>query len=430
MWREFRADCAKTGNLPIRAPENFQVKWEKDLDPNTVIDEPVVGVEGEIIFTLSDGTVIALDNKGEQLWTINSMQGATGPAISEDGTIYVPQIGRINAISTKGKVSWTLDIKGKPTPASIFPKSQAIALGAYSADWIGTYIIGSDGTKISDSMVKNAFSMEQHGRGALITPPALSSNSQNTYVATRTFDTHTWREEDGPEPEHYYESIALNQEGKIFWQEKSSTFSLWGECGTSVSPFPHDPALETILFLLDHAIYVYHVQSNTFTPILNSFDLFAEDVPESVALGEMVPFQSDLCILDNPAYDPKSGSFVYRVAKKVDQAPTEETKFPPREIHDLPCFINVNWVNQTQGKKAFTVDLWYQPYTSPPATDKAGTIFMGIPGGLAVITADGEKNDVILTSTRDPVDKVILCSEDSIVCVTRSGKLLFAAEKK
>ncbi len=426
MWREFRADCAKTGNLPIRGPENFRVKWEKDLDPNTLIDEPVVGIEGEIIITLSDGTVIALDNKGEQLWTIKSLQDARGPGVSEDGTIYVPQTDRINAISKKGKIIWAHDIQGRPTPVSIEPKSQAIVLGAYSADWIGTYVVGVDGTGISNTKVRNPFNSEQHGKGVLITPPALSTGSNNIYVATRTFDTQTWREEDGPEPAHFYESSALNQEGKIFWQEKSSTFSLWGSCSTSVSPFPRDPALETILFLLDHAIYTYHQENNTFTAILNTFDLFAEDVPESVALEEMVPFQSDLCILDNPAFDPKGGSFIYRVGKKVEQAPTEETKFPPPELHELPCFINVNWINQTQGKKPFTVDLWYQPYTSPPATDKTGTIFMGIPGGIAVITPDGDKNDMPLTRSRDPVEKVIIYSEDAIACSTRSGKLIFA----
>lgn len=428
MWREFRADCAKTGNVPIRAPENFHVKWEKDLDPNTVVDEPVVGIEGEIVVTLSNGTVMALDNNGEELWSLKSLQDARGPAVSADGVIYVPQIGRINAISKKGKISWTHDIKGNPTPVSINPKSQAIVVGSYSTDWIGTYLIGADGTGISDTMVKSPFSMEQHGRGAFMTPPALSTSSENTYVATRTFDTHTWHEEDGPEPEHNYEGYALDQEGKVSWQEKSSTFSLWGECGISVCPFPHDPALETVLFLLDHAIYLFHRQTNAFNSILNTFDLFAEDVPESVALEEMVPFQSDLCILGNPAYNPKEGSFIYRVAKKVEQAPTEETKFPPPEIHDLPCFINVNWINQAQGKKPFSVDLWYQPYTSPPATDKAGTIFMGISGGLVVITPDGDKNDVALSSSRNPVDRVILYSEDAIVCVTRNGKLIFAVK--
>ncbi len=429
MWREFRADCAKTGNVPIRAPESFRVKWEKDLDPNSVIDEPVVGIEGELIVTLSDGTVIALDNNGEQLWIVKSLQDARGPAVSTDGVIYVSQVGRINAISKKGKIAWTHDIKGNPTPVSIHPKSQAIAVGSYSTDWIGTCFIGADGTAMSDTIVKSPFSMENHGRGALITPVALSTSSQNSYVGTRTFDTQTWHEEDGPEPEHLYESIALNNEGKIFWQEKSSTFSLWGECGVSISPYLHDPALETVLYLLDHAIYTYHHQNNTFTALLNTFDLFAEDVPESVALEEMVPFQSDLCILNNPAYDPKGGSFIYRVAKKVEQAPTEETKLPPPEVHDLPCFINVNWINQSQGKKPFGVDLWYQPYTSAPATDKAGTIFMGIPGGVAIIMADGEKNDVPLTKARDPIEKVVLCSEDALACVTRSGKLIFAEKK-
>ncbi len=428
MWREFRADCAKTGNVPFQAPESFQVKWEKDLDPLTVVDEPVVGIEGEIIVTLSDGTIMALDNTGEQLWNVKSLHNARGPAVSAEGVIYVPQVGRINAISKKGKISWTRDITGNPTPVSIHPKSQTIAVGSYSTDWMGTYFIGADGTAISDTLVKTPFNLEHHGRGARITPVALSTSTQNSYIAIRTFDTQTWHEEDGPEPAHLYESIALDVDRKVFWQEKSSTFSLWGECGVAINPFLRDPALESVLYLLDHAIYVFH-QNNTFTSILNTFDLFAEDVPESVALTEMVPFQSDLCILDAPAFEPKGGSFIYRVAKKVEQAPTEETTFPPPEVHDLPCFITVNWINQSQGKKPFSVDLWYQPYTSAPATDKAGTIFMGISGGIATITPDGEKNDFTLTKSRDPVEKLILCSEDAVACVTRSGKLIFAEKK-
>jgi len=429
MWREFRADCLKTGNLPIRASENFQQKWGRELDSNTVIDEPVIGIEGEIIATISDGTVIALDANGNLLWTIKTLQDARGPAIAEDGTIIVPQIGRVNAISPKGKIVWTHDINGRPTPASIQQNSQVIAIGAYSFDWFGTYLMDSDGHRIYDAPVKSPFNFECHGKGAQISPPALSTNSPNIYVAARTFNTQTWREEDGPEPEHHYEGFALNNDGKVFWQEKSSTLSLWGECGVSVSPFPRDPALETVLFLLDHAIYMYHQENNTFTSILKTFDLFGEDVPESAALEEMVPFQSDLSIMDNPAYDPKEGSFIYRVARKVEQASTDETKFPPPEMQALPCVINVNWLNQSQGKKPFTVDLWYLPYTSAPVTDKVGNIFLGIPGGIGIITPDGDKNEISLTSPRDPVEKLILRSEDSLICVTESGKLIFAEKQ-
>src|SRR4030042_4414838 len=126
MWREFRADCAKTGNLPTRVPENFHQKWARALDPNTVIDEPVIGTEGEIVATISDGTVIALDASGNLLWTVKTLQDARGPAIMEAGTLIVPQIGRVNAISPKGKIVWSHEIIGRPTPASIQPKSQMI----------------------------------------------------------------------------------------------------------------------------------------------------------------------------------------------------------------------------------------------------------------------------------------------------------------
>jgi hypothetical protein len=109
-WPMHRHDAKNTGRSPYAGPSSPIEKWRFML-PTTVTDaSPVVGKDGTIYIgngQSGSGGIFAVNPDGSQKWLYPGHSGNCAPAISSDGTIYMPGYLGLHAVNPDGSMKWT-----------------------------------------------------------------------------------------------------------------------------------------------------------------------------------------------------------------------------------------------------------------------------------------------------------------------------------
>ncbi len=103
-------------------------KWFFSITPDTsggadAATSPVIGSDGSIYYTASDGRLHAIASDGYELWHATIGLGGFSPVVSSDGTIYAPGLGAFYAFTKSGSEKWRFPLltdpcKGCPTIAA------------------------------------------------------------------------------------------------------------------------------------------------------------------------------------------------------------------------------------------------------------------------------------------------------------------------
>lgn len=117
-WSQASSDARRDSATKATGPTTAAIKWKRDLGAS-VIAGPVIGADGSIIVTPSNGIVHALDPAtGRDRWTLAISQAggsdlSSSPAVLAGGLILVPGArGDLVAISERGTKLWSQHIGG------------------------------------------------------------------------------------------------------------------------------------------------------------------------------------------------------------------------------------------------------------------------------------------------------------------------------
>ena len=130
---EFGYNSQNTGQSPYNGPQTATLNWNSDVGSFFYTNSGIAIDSDETIYAASygDKSLYALYPNGTQKWKYNTGNSMSGmPAVSSDGTIYVPASSILYAINSDGTLKWMLD-------------------GA--SNWASNIVIGSDGTIYSGS---------------------------------------------------------------------------------------------------------------------------------------------------------------------------------------------------------------------------------------------------------------------------------------
>ena len=131
-WPMFMHDLYHTGRTNLVGPENPKEKYRFSTG-SIIRASPVIGGDGTVYITSSDGRIYAINPNGTEKWFFKI--GVTGgiyssPTIDSDGTIYFGYGSNFYAINPEGKLKWSYDGK------SSFQSSPTISFD-------GTIYVGS-----------------------------------------------------------------------------------------------------------------------------------------------------------------------------------------------------------------------------------------------------------------------------------------------
>lgn len=191
-WPVFQHDPQHTGRSVQTGPSSATVLWDFPVDG--VPGSPAVSADGTIYLpvgmlnTDTHGSLYAIHPDGSQAWKLplNILPSSTAPAIGLDGTIYlhgngdeanVLAIEKLIAITAGGVISWTFEFNGGgPSLTGYVQSSPAIGTD-------GTVYVGSDDTNLyaiaPDGVVKWARTPSLSG---ISSSPALAPDGNTIYI--------------------------------------------------------------------------------------------------------------------------------------------------------------------------------------------------------------------------------------------------------
>ena len=135
-WSIYRGDQNLSGVSNIEIPDRLEVKWT--FKANDVIkSSPVFG--GDLIFVgCDDGSLYALNKKGEQEWKFQVETSFEAPPMYLDGLVYIGSLeGVLYAIDAKtGEEKWSYETEGQISGSvnwaySSDQKTKQILFGSY-----------------------------------------------------------------------------------------------------------------------------------------------------------------------------------------------------------------------------------------------------------------------------------------------------------
>lgn len=121
MWPTARGDAAGTRYTRATGPQTGQIAWTFN-DPDGFAGGPAIAQDGTVYVTGKSATLYALTPSGELLWrTRLPAEPSTGPGLNAHGEIFVGDVdGGLTALSPTGKQLWHVDAD-KPVAASASP---------------------------------------------------------------------------------------------------------------------------------------------------------------------------------------------------------------------------------------------------------------------------------------------------------------------
>lgn len=132
---EFRGDAANTGRSSSPAPDQFQVRWDRNLNLQEIPSSPAVGYGRVYVLTL-DG-LFALDlSTGAVLWSHTGYHGLSTPALFDGNLLFGGTDGRLHAVSAaNGTEAWNVTLVANPLFSGVTASPKILFDTAY----VGTF---------------------------------------------------------------------------------------------------------------------------------------------------------------------------------------------------------------------------------------------------------------------------------------------------
>jgi outer membrane protein assembly factor BamB len=121
--------------------------WKRDLGPDPDLNLAMCS-DGSVAVDPSD-LAVSLDTTPDLKWTVSLHKGngaPTSPVLDHDGTVYLPTLKGLFAVSSAGKLAWSL-----PPPGGSF------LLGGHGGLFNGTFVTGAQHTIHGIDVKKQTF---------------------------------------------------------------------------------------------------------------------------------------------------------------------------------------------------------------------------------------------------------------------------------
>ncbi len=132
---EFRGDAANTGRSSSLAPNQFQVRWDRDLHLQEIPSSPAVGYGRVYVLTL-DG-LFALDlSTGALVWSNTTYHGLSTPALFDGDLLFGGTDGRLHAVTADdGTEAWNVSLASNPLFSGITSSPKVV----FDTGYVGTF---------------------------------------------------------------------------------------------------------------------------------------------------------------------------------------------------------------------------------------------------------------------------------------------------
>ena len=183
LWASQRHDPYGTLAIDAAGPMTPTVLWSYKL-AGGFTGGPLVGLDGSIYATGSDGTVIALDANGQETrrWTVPAAPVGS-PALGVDGTLYVVDTGSgLSALAPDGSTRWRFSSEGRrPTSGPIVGPNGVIyftrvdRIQAVSPDGTGLWVSpGVEGATVEAAPASRPTASSSSSATTSFSPPPAS----------------------------------------------------------------------------------------------------------------------------------------------------------------------------------------------------------------------------------------------------------------
>ncbi len=132
---EFRGDAANTGSSLSAAPDQFQVRWDRDLHLQEIPSSPAVGYDRVYVLTL-DGLFALRLTSGAVLWSKASLHGLSTPALFDGDLLFGGTDGRLHAVdAASGTEVWNVTLIANPVFSGVTSSPKIL----FDTGYIGTF---------------------------------------------------------------------------------------------------------------------------------------------------------------------------------------------------------------------------------------------------------------------------------------------------
>ena len=131
----FRGDIANTGASSSRAPDEFGVRWNRDLHLQEIPSTPAVAY-GRVYVLTMDGLFALDETSGAVLWSNASIRGLSSPAVFNGTLLLGGSDGRLHSIdASDGTELWNVTLLAEPQFSGVTSSPKLLFDTAY----IGTF---------------------------------------------------------------------------------------------------------------------------------------------------------------------------------------------------------------------------------------------------------------------------------------------------